>query len=106
MSYIQLNLPSLQGIAAIFGIFMFVGFNSLHATLVCVACSQLEKLKLALLDIRQTQVLSEKHCRDEIHQSDVHEQPNISDESFRPMQKQLHNCIRHHQQIQRCDNKM
>jgi len=81
---------------------MCIGFNSLHATLVCVACSQLEKIKLALLDIRQTHVISEQHCGEEIHQSDVHEQPNLSDESFRPMQKQLNNYIRYHQQVQRC----
>jgi hypothetical protein len=102
MFYIKLNLPPLQGLAAIFAICVYVACNSLHATLVCVACSQLEKLKLALLDIRQTHVISEQHCGDEIQQSDIHEQPNLSDESFRPMQKQLNNCIRHHQLIQRC----
>jgi len=89
----------------IFPICIYVGINNLHATLVCVACSQLEKLKLALLDIRQTHVVSEQHCRDEIQQSDDHEQHNISGESFRHMQEKLNNCIRHHQQIQRCGHK-
>jgi hypothetical protein len=105
MSYIKLNLSSLQEIATIFGVLLYVSFNSLYATLVCVACSQLEKLKLVLLGIRQTQVISEQHCGDEIQQSDIHEHPNVSDESFRRMQKQLNNCIRHHQQIQRCGHK-
>jgi len=72
---------------------------------VCVACSQLEKLELALSDIRQTQGIAEQHCGEEIQESDVHQQPNLSDESFRRMQKQLNHCIRHHQQIQRCGHK-
>jgi len=89
-----LSLPVIAGIN--------VAFPSLYATLVCVACSQLEKLRAALLDIRQTHVISEQHCGDEIQQSDAHEQPNLSGESFRHMQEQLNNCIRHHHQIQRC----
>jgi len=103
MSYIK--FPSLQGIAGIFGICLYVGYNSLHATLVCVACSQLEKLKLALLDVRQTHVISEQHCRDETQESHIQEQPKLSDEWFRRMQKKLNNCIRHHQQIQRYGHK-
>jgi len=102
MSYITLNLPTLQGIAMIFPICIYVGINNLHATLVCVACSQLEKLKLALLDIRRTHVISEQYCGNEIQQSDVHEQHNVSDESSRHMQERLNCCIRHHQQIKRC----
>ena len=105
MSYITLNLPTLQGIAMIFPVCIYVGINNLHATLVCVACSQLEKLKLALLDIRRTHVISEQQCGDGIQQSDVHEQPNLSEESLRHMQEQLNNCIRHHQQIQRYGHK-
>jgi len=105
MSYIKLNAPSLQGMAALFAACIYIGCNSLHAALVCVACSQLEKLRLALLGIRQKHVIPEQHCGDEIQQSHIHKQPNLSDESFRRMQKQLNNCIRHHQQIQRCGHK-
>ena len=85
----------------IFPVCIYFGINNLHATLVCVACSQLEKLKLALLDIRQTQIISEHHYGDEMQPADIHQQPNLSDESFRHMQEQLNSCIRHHQQIQR-----
>jgi hypothetical protein len=102
MYYIKIIFKFLQGIAVILASSIYVGFTNLYATLVCVACSQLEKLKLALLGIRQTHVVSEQNCGDDIQQSDVHEQQSISYESFRQMQEQLNNCIRHHQQIQRC----
>ena len=92
----------LQGIALPVIVGIYVAFPSLYAVLVCVACSQLEKLKLALLDIRQTHVISEQYCRDEMQQPDVHEQHNLSDESFRHMQEQLNKFIRHHQLIKRC----
>ena len=105
MYYITLKLPTLQGIAMIFPVCTYFGINNLYATLVCVACSQLEKLKLAVLDIRRTHVISEPHSRDGIQQSDVHDQPKLSDVSFRHMQEQLNNCIRHHQQIKRCGHK-
>jgi hypothetical protein len=61
---------------------------------VCVACSQLEKLRAALLDIRQTHVTAERDCGTE-------GQARASEELFRHMQKQLNNCIRHHQLIKR-----
>jgi hypothetical protein len=66
-----------------------------------VACSQLEKLRLALLDISQNQIISEQKCKEEAQQSDVHGPAQPSDEPFHHMQEQLNNCIRHHQQIKR-----
>ena len=92
----------LQGIALPVIVGIYVAFPSLYATLVCVACSQMEKCTLALLDIRQTHVVTEQQSGDEIQHSDVHEQHNLSDESFRHMQEQLNNCIRHHQLTKRC----
>ncbi|GFG30955.1 hypothetical protein Cfor_03708, partial [Coptotermes formosanus] len=86
---------------AFFASCSFIGFPSLYATLVCVACSQLEKLRLALLDIRQKHVMSEQNCNDQAQQSDVHGPAHPSDEQLRHMQEQLNNCIRHHQQIKR-----
>jgi signal transduction histidine kinase len=91
----------LQGIGVMFIENNYIAFTILYTTLVCVACSQLEKLKLALLNIRQTNFTSEQKCGDEIQQTDFREQPRPSDESFRHMQEQLNNCIRHHQQINR-----
>ena len=87
--------------ATVFVECLFAGFPSLYATLVCVACSQLEKLKLALLDIRQTHVVSEQHCKDEIDQEETGGQKKTPSQLFRHMQEQLNNCIRHHQEIKR-----
>jgi hypothetical protein len=92
-----------QGIASLFVICVFVGFQSLYATLVCVACSQLEKLTAALLDIRQTHVTAERDCGTQTDQQEAQGQARASEELFRHMQKQLNNCIRHHQEIKRCD---
>jgi hypothetical protein len=84
---------------------LFAGFPSLYATLVCVACSQLEKLRLALLDIRQTQCLSEQNCGDETDQQETGGKKNTPSELLRHMQEQLNNCIRHHQEIKRLGHK-
>ena len=81
----------------VFTVCLFFGFTSLYATLVCVACSQVEKLRAALLDIRQIHGISEQNCGDAGDQRAL-----TYDEQFRRMQKQLNNCIRHHQQIKRC----
>jgi hypothetical protein len=90
-----------QGIASLFIICVFAGFQSLYATLVCVACSQLEKLRAALLDIRQTHVTAERGCGTHTGQQEAQGQARTSEELFRHMQKQLNNCIRHHQEIKR-----
>jgi hypothetical protein len=87
--------------ATVFVECLLAGFLSLYATLVCVACSQLEKLKLALLDIRQTHVVSEQHCGDGTDQEETGGQKNTPSKPFRHMQEQLNNCIRHHQEIKR-----
>jgi signal transduction histidine kinase len=68
---------------------------------VCVACSQLEKLNLALLDIRQTHVTSEQHCGNETDQEETGGQKNTPSQLFRHLQEQLNNCVRHHQEIKR-----
>jgi hypothetical protein len=81
---------------------LFVGFQCLYATLVCVACSQLEKLGAAILDIRQTHVTSEQDCGAETDQQEGQGQVRTSEELFGHMQKQLNDCILHHQQIIRC----
>jgi hypothetical protein len=80
---------------------LYFGFLSLYATLVCVAGSQLEKLRAALLDIRQTHGISLLDCEDEIDEREAAGQKNTHSERFRHMQKQLNNCIRHHQEIKR-----
>jgi hypothetical protein len=77
----------------------YVGLPSLYATLVCVACSQVEKLRAAILAIRQTHVTSEQDCGDETDQHEEQGQTHSSEELFSHMQRQLNDCIRHHQEI-------
>ena len=76
-------------------------FESLFATLVCVAGSQLEKLRAALLDIRQTHGTSLHDCGGDTNAREAAGENNTHSEQFRHMQKQLNNCIRHHQEIKR-----
>jgi len=82
-----------QAIASLFGIAVFFGFSNLYATVVCVACSQCEKLRAALLNIRQTLIITEREPGDTIEQG------------FQHMRKQLNECIRHHQDIKRYEHK-
>jgi hypothetical protein len=71
---------------------------SFYGSLVCVACSQLEKLRANLLDIRQKHDTSEQ---DSVAETDREEggQAQTSQEVFCRMQEQLNDCIRHHQLI-------
>jgi len=92
----------LQVLASFLMAFSACGFTGLYATLVYVACGQLEKLRANLLDIRQTYVTSEQHIRAETGQHEEEGQGHASEDMFQHMQKQLKNCIRHHQKIQRC----
>lgn len=69
---------------------MYFGFTILYAVLVCVACSQLEKLKANLLDINQKSSTSEgpgAECEID------------AEELVSAAQKRLNECIRHHQLI-------
>ena len=67
----------------------------------CVAGSQLEKIRAALLDIRQTYGTSLQDCGGEIDEREAAGQKNAHSEQFRHMQGQLNSCVRHHQQIKR-----
>jgi len=94
-----------QAIASLFGIAVFFGFSNLYATVVCVACSQCEKLRAALLNIRQTLVIIEREPGDESCQQDSERQTHTIEQGFQHMQKQLNECIRHHQDIKRYEHK-
>ncbi|XP_033607071.1 uncharacterized protein LOC117282255 [Cryptotermes secundus] len=76
----------------------FVAFTSLYATLVCIACSQLEKLRANLLDIRQEFGTPAQDSGAETD-TEEEEQVQMSQEVFCRMQEQLNDCIRHHQLI-------
>jgi hypothetical protein len=86
-----------QFIGSIMCLCTFVAFTSLYATLVCIACSQLEKLSANLLGIRQKLDTSEQ---DSGAETDREEEGLVqtSQEVFCRMQEQLNDCIRHHQQ--------
>jgi hypothetical protein len=98
----SLSYPIPQAIAAVFVACLFAGSISLYATLVCVACSQLEKLTATLLDIRQLHVMSVQNNGTETGQQEGQGQGHTSEDMFLHVQKQLNACIRHHQEIQRC----
>jgi signal transduction histidine kinase len=87
--------------ATIFFANLHFAFQSLHATLACVAGGQLEKLRAALLDIRQPHGISLQDCGGQTDEREAAGQKNTHSEQFRHMQEQLNNCIRHHQEIKR-----
>jgi hypothetical protein len=90
-----------QVVASIFTASLHFGFPGLYATLACIAGSQLEKLRAALLDIRHTHRTSVHDCEEETDEREAAGRKNDPSESFRRMQQQLNNCIRHHQEIKR-----
>jgi hypothetical protein len=65
------------------------GFLSLCATLIAVACAQLEKLKAAILDIRQEHITPYRGQEGE----QVHTAADCD------LQAKLNACIRHHKDI-------
>ena len=87
--------------ASFFTAGLYFSFPSLYATLVSVAGGQLEKLRAALLDIRQTNSTSLQDCGGVIDEREAAGHMNTHSEQFRHMQEQLNNCIRHHQEIMR-----
>jgi ABC-type lipoprotein release transport system permease subunit len=79
----------LQSIASLVGVGVLCGYLSLVTTLIAVACSQLEKLKEVLLDIRQQEINPQHRQEDE----QDHTIANCD------LQAKLNACIRHHQNI-------
>ena len=65
------------------------GYMSLVTTLIAVACSQFDKLKAAILDIRQQHITP--------HRGQVDEQDHTIGNC--DMQAKLNACIHHHQNI-------
>jgi hypothetical protein len=80
---------------------LFFGMWGLYATFVSIACSQLEKLRANLLDIRQEHDTSAQDSGAETDREEEETQVHTSQEVFRRMQEQLKGCIRHHQEILR-----
>jgi len=97
------NLCLTQGITSVFGIHIYIGYPSLYATLVCVACSQLEKLGAALLNVRYTRVTADQPRGNDSDDQESELQTHNSKQLIRRMREQLEECIRHHQETKRCD---
>ena len=91
MNHISLSLlfTFLQGIATIIINGVTFGFPSLYITLIAVACTQFDKLKAAILNMRQQQVTPQRWQEDE----QVHTTANCD------LQVKLNACIRHHQEV-------
>jgi len=65
------------------------GFASLVTTLISVACSQFEKVKVVILDITQQHMTSHHDLEDEYDNAIANYD----------LQAKLNACIRHHQDI-------
>lgn len=75
---------------------IFFGFTILYAVMVCVACSQLEKLTAKLCDIKQNRCTSED---DSIREGDNNEKGELVSKSY--IQTTLNECVQLHQLIMR-----
>jgi hypothetical protein len=80
---------------------IFFVYTSLYVFLVTIACSQLEKLTANLLEIRQKADLPELEWRADTDHEEEQGQVYTPQHMFCRMQKQLNDCIRHHQEILR-----
>jgi hypothetical protein len=84
-----LKFTYLQCFASLVIVGVICGYMSLVTTLIAVACSQFEKLKVAILDIRQQHITLGHGQEDE----EVHTIANCD------LQAKLNACIRYHQNI-------
>jgi len=84
-----LKFTYLQCFASVVAVGVVCVYVSLVTTLIAVACSQFDKLKMAILDIRQQQITPHHQQEDQ----QVHTIANCD------LQAKLNACIRHHQNI-------
>ena len=75
---------------------LFFGTPSLYVYVISIACSQLEKLKVAIMNINRDQGTDAKENHEKRRSQCVHRK---SHDVFRQTQEQIKDCIRHHQQI-------
>jgi len=78
-----------QCFTSVLGVSIICGYMSMVTTLIAVACSQFDKLKAAILDIRQQHITPHRGQEDE----QDHAIANCD------LQEKLNACIRHHQDI-------
>jgi len=84
-----LKFTYLQCFTSLVAMGISCGYMTLVTTLIHVACSQFDKLKLAILDIRQQRITPHRGHED----GEVHTIANCD------LQAKLNACIRHHQNI-------
>ena len=82
-----LKFISLQCLASLLAVCAVCGYISLVTTLIAVACSQFEKLKAAIFDIRQPHITPQHGQKEE--QVDIIANCDL--------QEKLNACIREHQ---------
>jgi len=80
---------SFQCFTTLLALGIVLGYSSLVATLIAVACSQFDKLKTTILHIRQQHTTPQSGQEDE----QFHTIANSD------LQEKLNACIRHHQYI-------
>jgi hypothetical protein len=89
-------------------IIVLSAFPSLYATLVTVACSQLEKLRTSLLVIRQSHVITDHDSGEDNyhhhHHTHSERHTDISEHVFQHTRRQLNDYLRHHQNIKWYDH--
>jgi hypothetical protein len=84
-----LKFTYLQCFACLVAVGVVCGYMSLVTTLIAVACSQFDKIKMAILDITQQHITP--HCG----QEDAQDRTIANCD----LQAKLNACIRHHQNI-------
>jgi hypothetical protein len=84
-----LNFTYLQCFTSLLYVGLVCGYTSLVTTLNFVACSQFQKLNVAILDIRQQHITPQHGQEDE----QLHTAANCN------LLTELNACIRHHQNI-------
>ncbi|KAJ4437149.1 hypothetical protein ANN_17284 [Periplaneta americana] len=80
---------------------ILIGCPAFYATTVLIACSQCEKLRILLSNIKQKHFLATDHIV-----VNGHEQYETSEEMFVLMQEELNECIKLHQKIIRYTSEM
>jgi hypothetical protein len=83
------NTHFLQCFATLLGSGVVYGYTSLIVALTAIACTQFDKLKAAILDIRAQHITPQRGEEDE-------QDHTIANCEF---QAKLNACIRHHQEI-------
>jgi hypothetical protein len=68
-------------------------------TVVCVACSQFQKLRARLLAIGEKKGTPEENSDADCDQTVEKAQTDICEEMFSLMQEQLNGCVTHHRLI-------